>query len=66
MTSDTPPPTSLTLMMRAMHSRQMAVMDQHRVAGLDTVYYIPNFITEDEEAYLLRKVDYGINPEGLD
>ncbi len=32
-------------------------LEQHRVpCGLDEVFYIPEFVTADEEAYLVRKV----------
>ena len=37
----------------------------HRVAGSQDAYYIPNFVTEDEEAYLIRKVSGELIPENL-
>ena len=31
-------------------------LDPYLVPGTTTIYYIPEFITEDEEEYLIRKV----------
>ena len=31
-------------------------LTEHHVPGTTDTYYIPDFVTEDEEAYLLRKV----------
>ena len=31
-------------------------LDSYLVPGTTTTYYIPEFITEDEEEYLVRKV----------
>jgi alkylated DNA repair protein alkB homolog 6 len=31
-------------------------LNQFRVPGSQEAFYIPNFITEDEEEYLIRKV----------
>ena len=34
----------------------MINLDQYLVPGTTTTYYIPDFVTEDEEEYLIRKV----------
>ena len=35
----------------------MKITEKHRVSSpTDAVYYLPDFITADEESYLLRKV----------
>ena len=31
-------------------------LNEHHIPGTTDTYYIPDFVTEDEEAYLLRKV----------
>lgn len=31
-------------------------LDHYLVPGTESTYYIPEFVTEDEEEYLLRKV----------
>ena len=31
-------------------------LDEYLVTGTSTAYYIPDFVTEDEEEYLIRKV----------
>lgn len=31
-------------------------LEDHRLPGTNEVFYIPNFVTEDEELYLLRKI----------
>ncbi|KAG1740675.1 hypothetical protein EDB19DRAFT_1895332 [Suillus lakei] len=35
----------------------MNLLGKHRLQGTSAVYYIPNFISEDEEQYLLRKIE---------
>lgn len=34
----------------------MDLLAEHHLLGTSAVFYIPNFISEDEERYLLRKV----------
>ena len=34
----------------------MSTLDQYLVPGTTSTFYIPNFITEEEEEYLIRKV----------
>lgn len=31
-------------------------LEDYRVEGTSSVYYIPNFVSEDEEEYLIRQV----------
>ncbi len=37
-------------------STTMINLDEYLVPGTTTTYYIPDFIPEDEEEYLIRKV----------
>lgn len=36
----------------------MDLLAEHHLQGTSAVFYIPNFISEDEERYLLRKVSH--------
>jgi hypothetical protein len=36
----------------------MDLLAEHHLQGTSAVFYIPNFISEDEEQYLLRKVSH--------
>ncbi|KAG1725782.1 uncharacterized protein EDB91DRAFT_1167193 [Suillus paluster] len=36
---------------------EMDLLAQHHLQGTSAIYYIPNFISEDEEQYLLRKIE---------
>lgn len=40
--------------------KPMMDLTQYKVDGTDAVYYIPEFVTEDEEEYLIRKVKHSI------
>jgi hypothetical protein len=33
-----------------------AELDKYRIPGTCEAFYIPDFLTEDEESYLIRKV----------
>ncbi|KAG2130350.1 hypothetical protein DEU56DRAFT_467077 [Suillus clintonianus] len=35
----------------------MDLLAEHHLQGTSAIYYIPNFISEDEERYLLRKIE---------
>jgi alkylated DNA repair protein alkB family protein 6 len=37
-------------------------LSEHHVPGSKDTYYIPDFVTADEEAYLLRKVRASVLP----
>jgi len=34
----------------------MDSLEQYRVSGVPEVFYVPDFVTEQEEEYLMRKV----------
>lgn len=45
------------IMESASQSVRAGTLDQHRVASIpESMYYIPDFITEDEEAHILSRV----------
>ena len=40
-------------------------LSSHRVPGSDCSFYIPNFVTEDEEKYLIQKVLIACNSTSI-
>ena len=38
----------------------------HQIPGSRDAFYIPNFVTQDEEEYLMRKVCMNIVPKASD
>lgn len=42
-------------------SRTFQSIENFLVPGTDEAYYIPNFVTEEEEEYLIRKVIFHVH-----
>jgi hypothetical protein len=53
---------STQLHIRRKHQKQMSALDTARITSLpENAYYIPNFITADEEEQILKKVSTRFN-----